>query len=82
MGFPPVTSSGWFGLGSVGDIIRGTWRAIVDVRMVPLDAYWTPTRIIDGTVDEFPYFSMLFADLHPHMMAMPFSLLAMVMRLG
>lgn len=82
MGFPPVANAGWFGLGSVGDIIRGVWRAIVDFRMVPLDAYWTPTRIIDGTVNEFPYFSMLFADLHPHMMAIPFSLLAMVIALG
>lgn len=82
MGFPPVEQSGWFGLGSVGDIIRGTWRAVVDFRMVPLDAYWTPTRVIEGTVNEFPYFSMLFADLHPHMMAVPFSLLAMVLALG
>ncbi len=82
MNFPPVSSSGLLGLGSVGDIIRGTWRAVVDWRMPPLDAYWTPTRVIGGTVNEFPYFSMLFADLHPHMMAIPFSLLAMVIALG
>lgn len=82
MGFPPVTGGGWLSLGSVGDIIRGTWRAVVQFRMVPLDAYWTPTRIIDGTVNEFPFFSILFADLHPHMMAIPFSLLAMVIALG
>ncbi len=50
--------------------------------MPPVDAFWTPTRIIDGTVNEFPYFSFLFADLHPHMMAIPFSLLAMVLALG
>ena len=55
---------------------------LVDWRMPPLDAFWTPTRIIDGTVNEFPYFSFLFADLHPHMMAIPFSLLAMVLALG
>jgi YYY domain-containing protein len=82
MNFPPVTGGGILALGSVGDIVRGVWRAGVDFRAVPLDAYWTPTRIIDGTVNEFPYFSMLFADLHPHMMAIPFSLTAMVIALG
>ena len=71
------------GLGSVGDIIRGDLaRGGRLAHAVPPDAYWTPTRVIGGTVNEFPYFSMLFADLHPHMMAIPFSLLAMVIALG
>lgn len=82
MGFPPVQGSGIVSFGAFGDIVRGVWRSMVDFRAVPLDAYWTPTRIIDGTVNEFPYFSFLFADLHPHMMAIPFSLLAMLIALG
>ena len=82
MGFAPVENTGMLGLGTFGDIVRGVWRSVVDWRMPPLDAYWTPTRIIDGTVNEFPYFSFLFADLHPHMMAIPFSLLALVIALG
>ncbi|MCA9859033.1 MAG: glycosyltransferase family 39 protein, partial [Thermomicrobiales bacterium] len=82
MGFDPVEDTGMLGLGSFGDIVRGVWRSVADWRMPPLDAFWTPTRIIDGTVNEFPYFSFLFADLHPHMMAIPFSLLAVVLALG
>ncbi|NJN65496.1 MAG: hypothetical protein HC884_01670 [Chloroflexaceae bacterium] len=37
-------------------------------------AYWDATRIVEGTVNEFPFFTFLFADMHPHMLVMPFSL--------
>ena len=37
--------------------------------------YWHTSRIIPFTINEFPYWSFLFADLHPHMMVMPFSIL-------
>ncbi|NJP07980.1 MAG: DUF2298 domain-containing protein, partial [Chloroflexaceae bacterium] len=37
-------------------------------------AFWDATRIIPGTVNEFPFFTFLFADLHAHMIVMPFSL--------
>jgi YYY domain-containing protein len=43
---------------------------------------WTATRIIDVTpnvaaISEFPAFSFLFADLHPHLMAMPYAITAL-----
>ena len=52
--------------------------------------WWRSTRLIntlspgvsnglDYTITEFPAFSFLFADLHPHLMALPFSLLTMAM---
>ncbi len=37
--------------------------------------YWDPTRVIPATINEFPFFSFLFADLHPHMIGIPFTVL-------
>lgn len=37
-------------------------------------AFWDATRIVNGTVNEFPFFTFLFADLHAHMIVIPFSL--------
>ncbi len=37
-------------------------------------AYWDATRIVAGTVNEFPFFTFLFGDLHAHMLVMPLSL--------
>ncbi|MFQ5611781.1 MAG: DUF2298 domain-containing protein [Anaerolineae bacterium] len=36
-------------------------------------SYWDPTRVIPNTINEFPFFSFLFADLHPHMIGIPFT---------
>jgi len=44
--------------------------------------YWDPTRVIPGTINEFPFFSFLFADLHPHMIAIPFTLLVLALLLN
>jgi YYY domain-containing protein len=74
--------SGLLSLGAFGDIARGLVRTIVDRRELPTDAFWGPTRIIEGTINEFPYFSFLFADLHPHMIALPFSTAALVVALA
>ncbi len=46
---------------------------------------WCSTRIIDGgcssyhTITEFPIFSLIWNDLHPHVMAIPFLLLALAL---
>jgi len=44
--------------------------------------YWGPTRVIPHTINEFPFFSFLFADLHPHTIAMPFTILALALALN
>ncbi len=47
--------------------------------------YFTPTREIPappteaGPISEFPYFTFLYADLHAHMIALPLTLLALVL---
>ncbi len=41
--------------------------------------WWRATRILDGStgIHEFPFFSFLLGDLHPHVMSIPFVLLAL-----
>ncbi len=38
--------------------------------------WWEGTRIIPGTITEFPFFSFMLGDLHPHVMSLPLTLLA------
>ena len=38
-------------------------------------SYWTASRVIEGTINEFPLFAWLNGDLHAHMMSTPFLLL-------
>jgi YYY domain-containing protein len=38
--------------------------------------YWGASRVIDGTINEFPLFAVLNGDLHAHQMSPPFLLLA------
>jgi YYY domain-containing protein len=38
--------------------------------------WWAPSRVIEGTANEFPYFSFLLADLHAHVMVTPFALVS------
>jgi len=46
--------------------------------LVPFD-YWRSTRVIPFTINEFPFFSFLFADLHPHMIGIPFTILLLAL---
>jgi len=38
--------------------------------------WWRASRVIPGTINEFPFFSFLLGDLHPHVMSIGFVLLA------
>ncbi len=53
--------------------------------------WWRASRVIQDTsilgnnveiIDEFPFFSYLLSDLHPHVLAMPFALLAIAVCLS
>ena len=40
-------------------------------------SYWDGSRVIEGTINEFPLFAYLNGDLHAHMMSVPFVLLVL-----
>jgi YYY domain-containing protein len=42
----------------------------------PAYEWWPPSRVILNTINEFPAFSFVLADLHAHVLALPFSALA------
>ena len=45
---------------------------------VPIgDWYWTATRAIPNTINEFPFFTFLYGDLHAHLIAIPYALIAL-----
>lgn len=41
--------------------------------------WWGPTRLVPATIIEFPIFSFVLGDLHPHVMAIPGVLLAIAL---
>lgn len=44
--------------------------------------WWDATRVVGGTINEFPYWTFLFADLHPHLIDMPFTIMSAVLTLN
>jgi YYY domain-containing protein len=53
-------------------------REWLDAADPPGDYAWfEPSRVIPGTINEFPWFSFLLGDLHAHVLALPFTLLAL-----
>ncbi len=39
--------------------------------------WWSPSRVIPNTINEFPFFSFLLGDLHPHLMAVPLAMVTL-----
>ena len=63
---------------------EGAWRV---VRGLPFGAfdYWRSSRMMPTDlqgITEFPFFTFLFADLHAHLMALPFTLLTLGLSLA
>ena len=44
--------------------------------------YWSSSRVIPFTINEFPYFTFIHGDLHSHLLAIPFQLLVLVFLLN
>ena len=58
------------------------WGSAVTGSGLPEFDYWAASRVIPNTINEFPLWSFVFADLHPHMIAMPFGLLVVGLALN
>lgn len=63
----------WPIVGPVVSVVGGGWAWISGTPLPRFD-WWAPSRVNSGNLDitEFPYFTFLFGDLHPHMMGMVF----------
>ena len=57
--------------------VGGIWRVLFHGADLQSFDFWRPSRMMPPTISitEFPNFSFLFADLHAHMMALPFEVL-------
>lgn len=55
-----------------GSLLPATIREPLDLDGEFEFFYWDASRVIEGTINEFPLFAWLNGDLHAHMMGMPF----------
>ena len=69
--------------GGVG-VVGGLYRWLFEGAALPPFDWWRSSRVHFGQFDitEFPYWTFLFADLHPHLMAMPFFGAVMALAVG
>jgi YYY domain-containing protein len=63
---------------SLANSAGGAWQVIAHGAELREFDFWRSSRMLPPTISitEFPYFSFLFADLHAHMMAIAFQILA------
>ena len=59
--------------GYLAGLIGGVGRVVLGTPLPGYD-YWAASRVIPNTINEFPFWTFLFADLHPHLIAVPFGL--------
>ncbi len=58
------------------EISRGT--SIFHALTTPNFSYfWIPSRVVPDGITEFPFFTFILGDLHPHLVAMPFQMLVL-----
>ncbi|MGZ9222346.1 MAG: DUF2298 domain-containing protein, partial [Anaerolineales bacterium] len=68
---------GGFGIAGV---LSGLSKWLFEGQAIPIrigDWYWTATRVIPDTINEFPFFTFVYGDLHAHLIAIPFALAAL-----
>lgn len=74
------------GVGNIVEFCAGAIELVLGRQpfVLPQDWYWSSTRALallglkgTGSINEFPYFTFLFADLHAHLIGLPITLLAL-----
>ncbi len=55
--------------------LSGLREWLVNKRALDWDYFWATSRVIRDTINEYPFWSLLFADLHAHVLAIPIFLL-------
>jgi YYY domain-containing protein len=48
-------------------------RQLMAVKAVNFDYFWATSRVIHDTINEYPFWSFVFADLHAHLLVMPWA---------
>ncbi len=86
IGFALTGKRTWALLAPLFLALVGNWHAIlvqIPFGQMPNNTawwFWASTRVINGaadsTINEFPFFSFMLGDLHPHVMALPVTLLS------
>jgi YYY domain-containing protein len=76
----------WAGLAAVALVLvagnlEGARLLIADGGPLRDYDWFAASRVIDDTINEFPWFSFLLGDLHAHVLALPFTLLALAFAL-
>ncbi|MHB8103658.1 MAG: DUF2298 domain-containing protein [Methanosarcina sp.] len=69
-------------LGNIQGFIEFINVYIVKEPVSMMGYYWSSSRVIPYTINEFPYFSFIHGDLHSHMLAIPFYLLVLTFLLN
>ncbi len=73
--FPVALLGGYFAalIGNFNGVaqLKGQLQALLARIPIPAFDYWQSSRVIPFTINEFPFWSFLFADMHPHVMDMP-----------
>lgn len=73
-------------IGGAVETLGGAKEQLFGDKEPPAYDFWGPSRMIKDekspTITEFPYFTFLFADLHAHLMSIPFTLTAIGLALA
>ncbi len=73
-------AGGWAFIYLMGNL--DGFKQVLATKSIANFNWWTPSRVIPDTINEFPFFSYLLGDMHPHMLAVPFIMIALGLALN